>query len=180
MLIDFFLLLQSSMSSMESQQGLLRKVPIVAASTPAQAASSSAPKTNWTPLKVTAPEAATPSVTDNEVSHLSFILGLSCAVLKIFKKELGADLMNFKMLLFFTSSAALVRNASPPDCARGTAAAQEAPRVFDGGAPAACRPWGITAAGQQPGRPRCVLAAHQQGRKVGDVTVANTVQSVSS
>lgn len=73
MLIDFFLLLQSSMSSMESQQGLLRKVPIAAASTPAQAAPSSAPKANWTPLKVTAPEVATPSVTDNEVSHLSFI-----------------------------------------------------------------------------------------------------------
>lgn len=62
------------MSSMESQQGLLRKAPIAAVSTPvsAQAASASGPKTNWTPLNVTAPEAATPAVTDNEVSHLSF------------------------------------------------------------------------------------------------------------
>lgn len=56
------------MSSTASQQGLLRKVP-VAVSTPAavQASSSSGPKANSAVLKPTAPEAATSSVTDNEV-----------------------------------------------------------------------------------------------------------------
>ncbi|XP_030596055.1 pericentriolar material 1 protein isoform X2 [Archocentrus centrarchus] len=60
--------LQSSVSSTVSQQGLLRKVPI-AASTPAtaQAPSSSGAKTNSAVLKPTAPEAATSSVTDNEL-----------------------------------------------------------------------------------------------------------------
>ncbi|XP_070712254.1 pericentriolar material 1 protein isoform X3 [Pempheris klunzingeri] len=60
--------LQSSLSSTVSQQGLLRKVP-VAVSTPAtvQASSSSGPKTNSAVLKPTAPEAATSSVTDNEL-----------------------------------------------------------------------------------------------------------------
>ncbi|KAF0037180.1 hypothetical protein F2P81_010054 [Scophthalmus maximus] len=60
--------LQSSVSSTVSQQGLLKKVP-VAVSTPApvQAPSSSGPKTNSVVLKPTAPEAATSSVTDNEI-----------------------------------------------------------------------------------------------------------------
>uniref|UniRef100_A0A8D2ZGA6 Pericentriolar material 1 n=1 Tax=Scophthalmus maximus TaxID=52904 RepID=A0A8D2ZGA6_SCOMX len=60
--------LQSSVSSTVSQQGLLKKVP-VAVSTPApvQAPSSSGPKTNSVVLKPTAPEAATSSVTDNEL-----------------------------------------------------------------------------------------------------------------
>ncbi|KAM7419509.1 hypothetical protein PAMA_016564 [Pampus argenteus] len=60
--------LQSSVSSTVSQQGLLRKVP-AAASTPAaaQTSSSSGPKTNSPVLKPTAPEAATSSVTDNEL-----------------------------------------------------------------------------------------------------------------
>uniref|UniRef100_A0A8C9XGC6 Pericentriolar material 1 n=1 Tax=Sander lucioperca TaxID=283035 RepID=A0A8C9XGC6_SANLU len=60
--------LQSSVSSTVSQQGLLRKVPI-AVSTPATvlASSSSGPKTNSAALKPTAPEAATSSVTDNEM-----------------------------------------------------------------------------------------------------------------
>ncbi|KAM9314241.1 pericentriolar material 1 protein isoform 2-T2 [Pholidichthys leucotaenia] len=59
--------LQSSVSSTMSQQGLLRKVPI-AVSTPAPVqGSSSGPKTNSAGLKPTAPEAATSSVTDNEL-----------------------------------------------------------------------------------------------------------------
>ncbi|XP_023273199.1 pericentriolar material 1 protein isoform X2 [Seriola lalandi dorsalis] len=60
--------LQSSVSSTVSQQGLLKKVP-VAVSTPAtiQASSSSGPKTNSVVLKPTPPEAATSSVTDNEL-----------------------------------------------------------------------------------------------------------------
>ncbi|KAM9769210.1 pericentriolar material 1 protein isoform 1-T2 [Menidia menidia] len=61
--------LQSSVpSSTASHQGLLRKAP-VAVSTPApiQASSSSGPKTNLAVLKPTAPEAATSSVTDNEL-----------------------------------------------------------------------------------------------------------------
>ncbi|XP_072240936.1 pericentriolar material 1 protein isoform X4 [Leuresthes tenuis] len=61
--------LQSSVSSSTvSQQGLLRKAP-VAVSTPVtvQASSSSGPKTNLAVLKPTAPEAATSSVTDNEL-----------------------------------------------------------------------------------------------------------------
>ncbi|XP_047433144.1 pericentriolar material 1 protein isoform X2 [Mugil cephalus] len=60
--------LQSSVSSTVSQQGLLRKVP-VAVSTPVsvQASSSCGPKTNSAVLKPTAPEAATSSVTDNEL-----------------------------------------------------------------------------------------------------------------
>ncbi|XP_044046674.1 pericentriolar material 1 protein isoform X2 [Siniperca chuatsi] len=58
--------LQSSVSSTVSQEGLLRKVAV---STPAavQASSSSGPKTNSAMLKPTAPEAATSSVTDNEL-----------------------------------------------------------------------------------------------------------------
>ncbi|KAG8014670.1 Pericentriolar material 1 protein, partial [Nibea albiflora] len=58
----------SSKASTVSQQGLLRKVP-VAVSTPAalQTSSSSGPKTNSAMLKPTAPEAATSSVTDNEL-----------------------------------------------------------------------------------------------------------------
>nr|XP_046274495.1 pericentriolar material 1 protein isoform X2 [Scatophagus argus] len=59
--------LQSSVSSTVSQQGLLRKVPAAAVSTPVQASSSSGPKTNSSVLKATAPEAATSSVTDNEL-----------------------------------------------------------------------------------------------------------------
>uniref|UniRef100_A0A665TA28 Pericentriolar material 1 n=1 Tax=Echeneis naucrates TaxID=173247 RepID=A0A665TA28_ECHNA len=59
--------LQSSVSSTVSQQGLLKKAP-VAVSTPATVqASSSVPKTNSAGLKPTAPEAATSSVTDNEL-----------------------------------------------------------------------------------------------------------------
>ncbi|KAM8879224.1 pericentriolar material 1 protein isoform 2-T8 [Spinachia spinachia] len=60
--------LQSSVSSTVSQQGLLRKVP-VAVSTPAPvlASSSSGPQMNSAGLKPTAPEAASPSVTDNEL-----------------------------------------------------------------------------------------------------------------
>ncbi|XP_026159705.1 pericentriolar material 1 protein isoform X3 [Mastacembelus armatus] len=60
--------LQSSVSSMVSQQGVLRKVP-AAVSTPAtvQASSSSGPKSNSVVLTPTAPEAATSSVTDNEL-----------------------------------------------------------------------------------------------------------------
>uniref|UniRef100_A0A3Q3F213 Pericentriolar material 1 n=1 Tax=Kryptolebias marmoratus TaxID=37003 RepID=A0A3Q3F213_KRYMA len=60
--------LQSSVSSTVSQQGLLRKVPI-AVSTPVtgQPSSSSGPKTNLAVLKPTAPEAASSSVTDNEL-----------------------------------------------------------------------------------------------------------------
>uniref|UniRef100_A0A8C2ZV87 Pericentriolar material 1 n=1 Tax=Cyclopterus lumpus TaxID=8103 RepID=A0A8C2ZV87_CYCLU len=60
--------LQSSVSSTMSQQGLLRKVP-VAVSTPATvlASSSSGPQTNSAALKPTAPEAASASVTDNEL-----------------------------------------------------------------------------------------------------------------
>uniref|UniRef100_A0A1A7Z522 Pericentriolar material 1 n=1 Tax=Iconisemion striatum TaxID=60296 RepID=A0A1A7Z522_9TELE len=60
--------LQSSVSSTVSQQGLLRKAP-VAVSTPAtvKASSSSGPKTNLAVLKPTAPEAASSSVTDNEL-----------------------------------------------------------------------------------------------------------------
>uniref|UniRef100_A0A8C4NXY3 Pericentriolar material 1 n=1 Tax=Dicentrarchus labrax TaxID=13489 RepID=A0A8C4NXY3_DICLA len=60
--------LQSSVSSTISQQGLLRKVP-VAVSTPATVQASSSPglKTNSAVLKPTAPEAATSSVTDNEL-----------------------------------------------------------------------------------------------------------------
>ncbi|KAM9857129.1 pericentriolar material 1 protein isoform 2-T2 [Aulostomus maculatus] len=60
--------LQLSLSSTVSQQSLLRKVP-AAASTPAtaQASSSSGPKANSAVLKPTAPEAATSSVTDNEL-----------------------------------------------------------------------------------------------------------------
>ncbi|XP_067353306.1 pericentriolar material 1 protein isoform X2 [Channa argus] len=60
--------LQSSVSSVVSQQGLLKKVP-VAVSTPAavQASLSSRPKTNSVVLKPTASEAATSSVTDNEL-----------------------------------------------------------------------------------------------------------------
>ncbi|XP_071361739.1 pericentriolar material 1 protein isoform X2 [Trachinotus anak] len=60
--------LQSSVSSTASQQGLLKKAPL-AVSTPAtiQASSSSGPKTNSVVLKPTAPEAATSSVTDNEL-----------------------------------------------------------------------------------------------------------------
>ncbi|KAJ4944231.1 hypothetical protein JOQ06_012776 [Pogonophryne albipinna] len=58
--------LQSSLSSTVSQQGLLRKLP-VAVSTPATVLPSpSGPKTNSAVLKPTAPEAASPSVTDNE------------------------------------------------------------------------------------------------------------------
>ncbi|KAK1886393.1 Pericentriolar material 1 protein [Dissostichus eleginoides] len=58
--------LQSSLSSAVSQQGLLRKLP-VAVSTPATVLPSpSGPKTNSAVLKPTAPEAASPSVTDNE------------------------------------------------------------------------------------------------------------------
>ncbi|XP_063739856.1 pericentriolar material 1 protein isoform X3 [Eleginops maclovinus] len=57
--------IQSSVSSTLSQQGLLRKVP-VAVSTPATVLPSSGPKTNSAVLKPTAPEAASPSVTDNE------------------------------------------------------------------------------------------------------------------
>lgn len=70
------------MSSMESQQGLLRKAPVPGVSTPVsgQAGSSSGPKTNSSLLKMTAPEAATPSVTDNEVpdSHLTNTKTLGC------------------------------------------------------------------------------------------------------
>ncbi|XP_037545863.1 pericentriolar material 1 protein isoform X2 [Nematolebias whitei] len=60
--------LQSSVSSIGSQQGLLRKVP-AAVSSPAtgQLSSSSGPKTNLAVLKPTAPEAASSSVTDNEL-----------------------------------------------------------------------------------------------------------------
>nr|XP_043883435.1 pericentriolar material 1 protein isoform X4 [Solea senegalensis] len=59
--------LQSSLSSSVSQQGLLKKVPVVVATpVPIQASSSSEPKTNSSVLKATAPEAATSSVTDNE------------------------------------------------------------------------------------------------------------------
>ncbi|XP_039879702.1 pericentriolar material 1 protein isoform X1 [Simochromis diagramma] len=60
--------LQSSVSSTVSQQGLLRKVPL-AVSTPAPtpAPPSSGAKTNSAVLKATAPEAATSSVTDNEL-----------------------------------------------------------------------------------------------------------------
>ncbi|XP_029012160.1 pericentriolar material 1 protein isoform X2 [Betta splendens] len=58
--------LQSSVSSTASQQGLLRKVPI-AVSTPATVQASSSSKTNPIVLKPTAPEAATSSVTDNEL-----------------------------------------------------------------------------------------------------------------
>ncbi|KAM9363528.1 pericentriolar material 1 protein [Symphorus nematophorus] len=60
--------LQSSVSSTVSQQGLLRKVPL-AVSTPGtvQASCSSGPKTNSAVLKPTPPEAATSSVTDNEL-----------------------------------------------------------------------------------------------------------------
>ncbi|KAM7009040.1 pericentriolar material 1 protein isoform 12-T12 [Tautogolabrus adspersus] len=58
--------LQSSLSSTVSQQGLLRKLP-VAVSTPAPVQTSSGPKTNSALLKSTAPEAATSSVTDNEL-----------------------------------------------------------------------------------------------------------------
>uniref|UniRef100_A0A3Q1FBG7 Pericentriolar material 1 n=1 Tax=Acanthochromis polyacanthus TaxID=80966 RepID=A0A3Q1FBG7_9TELE len=60
--------LQPSVSSTVSQQGLLRKVPL-AVSTPitVQASSSSGPKTNSAVLKPTPPEAATSSVTDNEL-----------------------------------------------------------------------------------------------------------------
>ncbi|XP_028254425.1 pericentriolar material 1 protein isoform X2 [Parambassis ranga] len=59
---------QSSISSTVSQQGLLRKVPL-AVSTPATVQASSSPghKTNSAVLKPTAPEAATSSVTDNEL-----------------------------------------------------------------------------------------------------------------
>ncbi|XP_031718975.1 pericentriolar material 1 protein isoform X1 [Anarrhichthys ocellatus] len=59
--------LQSSVSSTVSQHGLLRKVP-VSVSSPATvpASSSSGPQTNSAVLKPTAPEAASPSVTDNE------------------------------------------------------------------------------------------------------------------
>lgn len=113
---------------MESQQGLLRKAPVAAVSTPVsgQAASSSGPKTNWTPLKVTAAEAATPSVTDNEVPRLSFTytLILRSVVIQSKKKHELDGKINLKILVFF---AALVGNAPPPDCAGGTAAAQEAP-----------------------------------------------------
>ncbi|XP_038127796.1 pericentriolar material 1 protein isoform X1 [Cyprinodon tularosa] len=57
----------SSVSSTASQQGLLRKAP-VAVSTPANVKpSSSGPKTNLAMLKPTAPEAASSSVTDNEL-----------------------------------------------------------------------------------------------------------------
>ena len=66
--------IQSSVSSSTvSQQGLLRKAP-VAVSTPVtvQASSSSGPKTNLAVLKPTAPEAATSSVTDNEVTDSNF------------------------------------------------------------------------------------------------------------
>uniref|UniRef100_A0A672ZHM0 Pericentriolar material 1 n=1 Tax=Sphaeramia orbicularis TaxID=375764 RepID=A0A672ZHM0_9TELE len=60
--------IQSSVSSTVSQQGLLRKVPL-AVSTPAaiQVSSCSGTKTNSAMLKPTAPEAATSSVTDNEL-----------------------------------------------------------------------------------------------------------------
>ncbi|XP_008297508.1 pericentriolar material 1 protein isoform X3 [Stegastes partitus] len=60
--------LQSSVSSTVSQQGLLRKVPL-AVSTPApvQASSSCGPKINSAVLKPTPPDAATSSVTDNEL-----------------------------------------------------------------------------------------------------------------
>ncbi|XP_041640033.1 pericentriolar material 1 protein isoform X2 [Cheilinus undulatus] len=58
--------LQSSLSSSVSQQGLLRKAP-VAVSTPAPVHTSSGLKTNSAMLKPTAPEAATSSVTDNEL-----------------------------------------------------------------------------------------------------------------
>ncbi|XP_035811988.2 pericentriolar material 1 protein isoform X2 [Amphiprion ocellaris] len=60
--------LQSSVSSTVRQQGLLRKVPL-AVSTPitVQASSSSGPKTNSAVLKPTPPEAATSSLTDNEL-----------------------------------------------------------------------------------------------------------------
>ncbi|KAG7221883.1 hypothetical protein INR49_016909 [Caranx melampygus] len=60
--------LQSSVSSPVSQQGLLKKVPVTV-STPAtiQASSSAGPKTNSVVLKPTPPEAATSSVTDNEL-----------------------------------------------------------------------------------------------------------------
>nr|XP_020476413.1 pericentriolar material 1 protein isoform X2 [Monopterus albus] len=60
--------LQSSVSSMASQQGLLRKVPTAVPTVAAvQVSSSSGPKTNSAVLKATAPEAATSSVTDNEL-----------------------------------------------------------------------------------------------------------------
>uniref|UniRef100_A0A3B3YN81 Pericentriolar material 1 protein C-terminal domain-containing protein n=1 Tax=Poecilia mexicana TaxID=48701 RepID=A0A3B3YN81_9TELE len=60
--------LPSSVSSTGSQQGLLRKAPL-AASTPAnfKASPSPGPKTNLTVLKPTAQEAASSSVTDNEL-----------------------------------------------------------------------------------------------------------------
>uniref|UniRef100_A0A3B5QX70 Pericentriolar material 1 n=1 Tax=Xiphophorus maculatus TaxID=8083 RepID=A0A3B5QX70_XIPMA len=60
--------LPSSVSSTGSQQGLLRKAPL-AASTPAnvKASPSPTPKTNLTVLKPTAQEAASSSVTDNEL-----------------------------------------------------------------------------------------------------------------
>uniref|UniRef100_A0A3P9MSA6 Pericentriolar material 1 n=1 Tax=Poecilia reticulata TaxID=8081 RepID=A0A3P9MSA6_POERE len=60
--------LPSSVSSTGSQQGLLRKIPL-AASTPAnvKASPSPGPKTNLTVLKPTAQEAASSSVTDNEL-----------------------------------------------------------------------------------------------------------------
>uniref|UniRef100_A0A3B3VUQ9 Pericentriolar material 1 n=1 Tax=Poecilia latipinna TaxID=48699 RepID=A0A3B3VUQ9_9TELE len=60
--------LPSSVSSTGSQQGLLRKAPL-AASTPAnfKASPSPGPKTNLPVLKPTAQEAASSSVTDNEL-----------------------------------------------------------------------------------------------------------------
>ncbi|KAM3623367.1 uncharacterized protein V6R79_010262 [Siganus canaliculatus] len=62
--------LQSSVSSTASPggQGLLRKVPVTAVSTPGAGpgSSSTGPKTNGTVLKATPPEAASASVPDNE------------------------------------------------------------------------------------------------------------------
>lgn len=126
------------MSSTGSQQGLLRKVPVAAVSNPVpvQTASSSGPKTNSPMLKVTAPEAATTSVTDNEVplSGTRRLLSNPKSNVKG-GEQIRRITANFPRVLAL--SAAVVRDAASPDFAGRTAAAQKAPGVFDGRAPEA-------------------------------------------
>ncbi|XP_047222265.1 pericentriolar material 1 protein isoform X1 [Girardinichthys multiradiatus] len=57
----------SSVSSTASQQGLLRKAPVAVSTPNVKASSSFGAKTNLAVLKPTAPEAASSSVTDNEL-----------------------------------------------------------------------------------------------------------------
>lgn len=107
------------MCSAGSQQGLLRKVPVTPVSIPGpiQTAVSSGPKTNVTMLRKTAPESAVPPAADNEVRPTLH------AITSATRTEIP--------LFIVTCLLALVRDASSPDFAGGTAAAEKTPRVFD-------------------------------------------------